>query len=113
MANAQTKETLQADAQGFGALIERVSHMTQALERLTNETSQMRAVMESVRLDQIRLQAEINLVSSQLQSTARELRDEIDRNSVKKLWANMTSIVAGLVSIVALLVALGVVKGAG
>jgi septation ring formation regulator EzrA len=110
MANAQTKETLQPDERGFGALVERVSNMTQALERMANETSQMRGVVESIRLDQIRLQAEINLVSSQLQSTARELREEIDRNSIKKVWANMTSIVAGLVSIVALLVSLGVIK---
>jgi regulator of replication initiation timing len=113
MSNVQSTETLQPGERDFGALIERVSNMTKALDRMATETNAMRGVVESIRTDQIKLQAEIKLVSSQLERTEKELRAEIERNSIKKVWSNLTSIVAGLVSILALLVALGVVKGAG
>ena len=86
--------------------------MTQALDRMAAETSAMRRVVESITTDQVRMQAEIKLLTSQLERAERELNKKIDDNSLRKAWANLTSIVAGLASLLALLIAMGVIKGA-
>ena len=111
MTTYQNQNTLQPDQQGFGALVERVAHMTLAVEKMTAETQAMRKVVEGITSDQIKMQAEIRLLTVRMENTERELRADIERRSIRKLWGDFTSVVAGLVSIFALLVALGMVRG--
>jgi len=111
MHNLQSKDMLHPDEKGFGALVERVANMQNAVETLTGETRSLTRAIEQVGSDAKRTQWEVEALAQRLERTEKELRAEIERNSVKKLWGNLTSFLAAATSLMALLVALGVVKG--
>lgn len=111
MPNPQTKDMLHPDEKGFGALVERVKNMQGAVEGLASETRRLTGVIEQVGSEAKRTQWEVQALAQRLERTEKELRAEIERNSVKKLWGNLTSFLAAATSLMALLVALGVVKG--
>jgi regulator of replication initiation timing len=123
MSNPHDIGMLHPDEKGFGALVERVTNMQNAVEALTRQTSVLTKAIEQVGSEAKRTQWEVEALAEKLaatelslrqqaQQTERELRAEIERNSVKKLWGNLTSFLAAATSLLALLVALGVIKGA-
>lgn len=111
MRTDQTKDTLHPDEKGFGALVERVAYMQGAVEKLTGETTRLTSVIETVGSEARRTQWEVEALAQRLERTEKDLRAEIERNSLKKLQGNITSFLAAATSLVALLVALGVIKG--
>lgn len=121
MPASKPPDTLHPDEKGFGALVERVGNVQESLAQLVDEMRRQTETIKAVTDDSNRTKWQVEALQERLLATERDLqtrlqqqdkqlREEIERGSLRKIWGNATSILSGLVSLVALLVALGLFK---
>lgn len=93
------------------ALVEAVNDMRAEL-REKPSTAQVASMIEHLtpKRDHDQHTWQIAQLQKDMERLARETDDKILNNSPKRLWGNLTLIATGLVSILSLLIALGVIK---
>ena len=106
--NAADFAVLRASVQ---ALLEAVNDMRAELKSKPS-TAQVEQMIEHLvsKREHDKHTWEIEQIRKDMERLAKETDDKFESNSPKRLWGNLTAVVSGLVSLIALLVALGVIK---
>lgn len=113
VANGQNGDIL-TEQQHYAVLVERLRTIGEAVEKIEARLDKMPTMElweQLVKRSEFDRQTwEISQLRKDMERLAKETEDKIDANSPRRLWGNVTTIASGVISIIALLAALGIWK---